>query len=305
MQLFRERTRPAEIISVMALLSGIVALFALVSGFFPFLTPFLMVIVPLAPAFVALVCPLKFLPLFLLTSFGASLGVAFFDFQALLFYLLPSLCVGALYGLLQKKNVSAILNLFLNGVLSTILLLGTLATSKGIYGLSFYDLFVALFPLMNPNYAPDIFLLFCFTYGLAETLLIYLFAKVVFSKFHLPTNEEIHPLWLPYLCGGISLVLGVPCYFFFLPGSYLCLGFVIFWSVVAFVEEVPYQRSWLWAIQVVLLFVSILLFALLYTKLLEDRGLLLSSIPFILSFLPNALNASLPRLCVKNKINKP
>ena len=161
-----------------------------------------------------------------------------------------------------------------------------------------------LWPFL-PNYAPDIFLLFCFTYGLAETLLIYLFAKAVFSKFHLPTNEEIHPLWLPYLCGGISLVLGVACYFFFLPGSYLCLGFVIFWSVVAFVEEVPYQRSWLWAIQVVLLFVSILLFALLYTKLLEDRGLLLSSIPFILSFLPNALNASLPPLCVKNKINKP
>lgn len=305
MRILKERSTPSEIVAAMALLSGAVALLSLLSGFFPFLTPFLMLVVPLASSLIALTCPLKWLWVFVLTAFLTSLGVAFFDFQTLLFYLLPSLLTGACFGAFWKKRLPALWNLFLNGVASTLMLLATLSLSKALYGVSFYDLLRALLPFGDPKYLSDVFLLFCFAYGLGQTAIVYVFLRMALEKLRIEENDSFRPKWGIYLCAGLSFAIGLGCAFFFVPGSYLCLGFLLFWTVASSVEEMPYRHMAFYLLDALGIFLSILLFALLYSRLPADTGLLLTAFPALFLLLVNGLNASLPPSRTKHKIEQP
>lgn len=305
MRFLRKRESPVEIIAVMALFSALDAVLSLLSAFFPAATAFLMLAVPLTSAFIAITCPLRALPLFVLSAFGTSLTVSFFDFQTLLFYLLPSLIVGAVYGLFEHLRVPALYHLFLEGIVAMGLFLLTLLVGKGIYGISFYDIFLQIASEEKQAYMSHVFLLFCFSYSLSQSLLTHLFSRLVFSKMKQEEPvDRLNPFW-SYLFAGISLA-GLIGFAFFSTGlAYLFLGFFFYWVLVTCVKEMPTQPKWMFFVELVALFVGVLLFAAFFRAMLEDKGLLLVGIPFALFLLINAANGALRAKRTGHKINEP
>lgn len=305
MHFLRARERPAEIIAVMALFSALDAALALLSAFFPAATAFLMLVVPLSSAFIAMTCPLKALPLFVLSAFGTSLAVSFFDFQTLLFYLLPALIIGAAYGLFERLRVPSIYHLFLEAILAMALFLLTLLLGKGIYGISFYDLFLQTASPEKQAYMSHVFLLFCYSYSLAQTLLTHLFTRLVFSKMKRQEPlDRLKPFW-PYLFASVSLIGIIGCSFVSAGFAYLFLGFFFYWVLVTCVKEMPTQPKWMLAPEIASIFISILIFAAFFSAIPEDKGLLLTGVPFAFFLAINAINGALRVKRARHKINEP
>ena len=116
--------------------------------------------------------------------------------------------------------------------------------------------------------------------------------------------DRLRSFW-PYLFALVSLAGIVCCSFFSAGFAYLFLGFFFYWVLVTCVKEMPAQPKWMLAPEIASLFVSVLLFAAFFSAVPEDKGLLLTGVPFALFLAINAINGALRAKRARHKINEP
>lgn len=303
MKWIRERTRKNEIIAEMAILSALVAALSAICAFFPWGMPILTFVAPVASVVIALTCPSKSLPIFVLVAFFVSSFTSFFDVQGLLFYLLPALILGAVYGYMLRKGYDFPSILFFSSLVSCALFFLSIPICKLIYGFSFYDVFASPILWGKSIYAPFIFPLFCLAYCFGQTLIAHLFVHIVFGKrIPLPTKDNPSPLFLQV--GAIASLTAMLFFTRVYVGvSYFALGCLVYFSLASFlsIEHVTKPQIFLYVLAI---FVSLLFFAVLYSLLPTGFGLLLLGIPFTLLLLINETYRALHKRPQGNKMEQ-
>jgi hypothetical protein len=106
MKVFSPRETSAQNIAYISIMASIDVVFALFATFFPFGAIFLMLLLPLPSAVAAYYCKNRYIPVYLLASIGLSLIATIWDFQLTLFYAIPAICSGTLYGFLKQKRLT-------------------------------------------------------------------------------------------------------------------------------------------------------------------------------------------------------
>ena len=302
MKFFRQRETPIENLTFLGISSALVALFSLASSFSVIASLALMLVLPLISSLTAIICKWRYLPLYLLVAILLSTLLSFASFQNEILFVLPSLAIGVVYGMLEKSKCPRSLSLFLCSLLEVGLFYISIACIQGFYEIDMVNFLLNLIGKAENESALVIFPTFVLAYGFAQIAITHLVFMFTFSRFELPEKKEF---LRPFYC-----VIGI---WFFLFGfvwtilnpmiGYFCLGLSLYWTVfamVAFFEKPLLIPSILLVLSVLIV---VLLAASLYRYMPMMSGLALYGFILLFANLVSFLNDLLLRKRKKDKIN--
>ena len=113
MRLIYQRKNLQKSIPLMALMAAINVIIAELAGLSLIASLFLVLCLPLTSAIVELCCKDRYFPIYAIATFGLSLGLTFWNMETTIFYVLPSILTGYIFGLLAKHKIPTIWSIFL------------------------------------------------------------------------------------------------------------------------------------------------------------------------------------------------
>ena len=279
MALLSERKTLTQNLTYMALMAAVNVVFSLLAAFFPFGALFLMIFLPAASAIVTYFCKPKFYVIYIVGAIALSLLVTLWDFQNTLFYTIPAIITGSLYGFLKRIKLTTGENIFLCA------LLGVGFSYLAILLIQlFYQVDMIAFLLQMIGAKGDLALLIVpaaiLVYNLMQKSLANLFIQVVSETFRIENKyTEIHEKLYPGF--ALFLFLLVLIFGFFFPeGAYFCLVGGLYWTTFAIAFLYPRKTKWFYAIDGGLAVVGLILFYVFYLRLDVATRLLLLALPF-------------------------
>ena len=245
MKLIYERKNLTKSIPLMALMAAINIIVAELAGLSPIVSLFLILVLPLTSAVVELCCKDRYFPIYAVATFGLSLALTFWNIETTIFYVLPSIITGYIFGLLAKYKIPVVWSI----------IAATLAQTAMSY---------ALIPLVNFIFQVDIILTFKTALGLKDMVyvdtmipsFIFVISLIQVSISQLIVSQELQKFGVIQISKdlseaisagiglGISLLI-IPFYFISLEFAYLFLMIALYFAIyktVMFVYEKKYYR---------------------------------------------------------------
>lgn len=266
MAFFRKKETPAQNLAFCALMASFDALLSLLGALLPLSSLFLMVLAPLISSFVGYFCKKRYHALYIFAALGVSIAVSAWDFQNTLFYLLPSLFSGIIYGYFLERKSPTSLSLFFVALVQFFFFFLSYYLVRWIYQIDMVEKILAVFgkPLSELSFCA--FLLLGLGYSFAGAAISHLVFSLIAPKIGISAVVDARLSFLPSLLGlcfgGISLA----CLFFLPPLGYFFFGLSLFWSLTSFIDFAPDLKWHHLALLGGLMFVSLMLFAFLYSK---------------------------------------
>ena len=232
MKMFSKRETLTENIALMALMSAINIIICVLLAFLNVFSIFLILVLPLISALVEIYCKDRYYLIYAFASLGLSLIATLWNIETTIFYLVPSLFTGYLFGLLAKKNIPSIYSILLTSLVQMGLTTGEIPLINFIFDVNIINTFKTFFKLNESTNVDVIIPSFIFTISLIEMSLSYLIISNELIKLKI---EEYENDKFDYLnCASLLLfsILSILFSFFSLETSYLffmiSLYFVIF-----------------------------------------------------------------------------
>ena len=232
MKMFSKRETLTENIALMALMSAINIIICVLLAFLNVFSIFLILVLPLISALVEIYCKDRYYLIYAFASLGLSLIATLWNIETTIFYLVPSLFTGYLFGLLAKKNIPSIYSILLTSLVQMGLTMGEIPLINFIFDVNIINTFKTFFKLNESTNVDVIIPSFIFTISLIEMSLSYLIISNELIKLKI---EEYENDKFDYLnCASLLLfsILSILFSLFSLETSYLffmiSLYFVIF-----------------------------------------------------------------------------
>lgn len=275
MKLIYERKNLTKSIPLMALMAAINIIVAELAGLSPIVSLFLILVLPLTSAIVELCCKDRYFPIYAVATFGLSLALTFWNLETTIFYVLPSIVTGYIFGLLAKHKIPVVWSI----------IAATLAQTAMSY---------ALIPLVNFIFQVDIILTFKTALGLKDMVnvdiivpsFIFAISLIQVSLSQLIVSQELQKFGIKeidktfseFVAAGIGLsisLLIIPFYFISLEFAYLFLMIALYFGIYKVVMFI-YEKKYYWLIPVgVSIAINIVLVALLNQYMKEASSFLL------------------------------
>jgi hypothetical protein len=277
----------------MALLGAIDAVFSLLATLIPFSDILVVLFLPLVSALSGCYLQGKYVPLYIVASIALCLIVSCYDLGAVLFYVIPAILSGSLYGFLIDKKIPVSLTIFVVALLEMGLNYLMLPLVEAIYQINMIDSMKAIFGFTYYKHIDDIVPMLIFGFSLAQTALSHFFIVGILENFKKQiTPENVYDRWKPIL-GILFGALGIGFAFVNVPSAYIFLAFSIYFgllSIPALIKPLPW---WVFLIFGFLEGGSIYAFAILNPFFPNDTSLLLSSLFFISLDTPSLISSLL------------
>ena len=295
MSVFRKRETPVENIAFLAICAGIDAVLSLVSALLPASALILMLVIPLTSAVASFYCKAKYFPIYLVASAGVCLAVSAWNISNTLFYVIPSLLVGAAYGFGIKNRLTSSFVLFICSVLSFGLFYASMLLVKALLEVDVQDSLLALVGLSDKEGAAIGFPLFIYGYSLAQMAIVHIFLQSEFAHLgNVEINENNVSKW--YCLPSFTFLGGaIGCAFISAKAAYLLLGLGIYWALYCLYDIALKKKPLPWIILGILVFVGWLGFAALYSALPAGNGLSILALPLLSIPITHFLNQVLLR----------
>ena len=301
MKFFSTRETPTQNLTFVALMAGFDAILCLVGAFVPLSSIFLMLLVPLVSAAVALFCQGRYIPIYIIGAIGVSLALSVWNIMNTVFYLIPGLLVGVTYGFLWKLKMPTSINVFAVTLLAFGLFYASIFLMKGLFdGVDMINVLLTFIGRGNDPISRQIFPLFAFCYSLAQIIITHIFVTYELQRMGIDDIEggKLVPFYPLIGIGFLTIGFGVG--FAYVPLAYFFLGLGIYWTACAGMDLYPRIHPFTFAFLALAIGVSILAFAGLYAKMPQSAGLLLLAVPFAGICLCSGANRLLLRLRDKN-----
>lgn len=279
--MFKKRETLTQNIAYMGLMAAINVIFVLLTYFVPFLIFVLVFILPFTSVVVTLFCEKKYLPIYMLATIGLCLIATMNNFSDTLFYVIPALISGVVFGLMVERKISPVWIIFTSTLITTGLSYAFVPLIEVIYGQNIINVFLTVFRVNEFQYIQ--FMVPCFIYliSLIQSILSYIFIKAELPKLGIIMEEKTD--YIPLLIGcGLSLFLiglSIPLfptfsYFFSLWLAYFASYFIVDLSLK--------KKTYILVCFGISISVTFVLFATLYTLIPIPFGFLLIDALFIL-----------------------
>ena len=291
MKFFSARETPTQNITFVALMAGFDAILCLIGAFLPLSSVFLMLLVPLVSAAVALFCKGRYIPIYVIGAIGVSLALSAWNIMNTVFYLIPGLLVGVAYGFLWKLKMPTSINVFATTLLAFGLFYASIYLMKLLFdGVDMINVLLTFIGRGNDPISRQIFPLFAFCYSLGQIIITHIFVTYELQRMGIEDIEG--GKLVPYypLIGAAFLGLGLGVGFAYVPLAYFFLGLGIYWAACAGMDVYPRIHPITFVFLALTIGGSILAFASLYSKMPQSAGLLLLAVPFSGICLCSAVN---------------
>lgn len=282
MKLFSERKTPIENLTLIAMVSALDAILALILSFVPFSSLFIVIFLPLCSAFLAMLCKWKYLPLYVLVACAVSLVASLHDIGMVIFYVMPAILAGTLYGFLSKKGVPTGLLIFFMGLLELGLNYLAIPIIRGLTEIDIISSFIILFNMSETSRCiiPAILLLF----SLSEASLCALTGHFVFAKIPIEgvKEEKSLPNFVMPMLGLLFIALTIVFLYVPLPElAFLSLGASIYFSILSIPNFFKKRPVYVYIVMVILTIVGFFLPSFLYQSAPTQTALCLFCLIFL------------------------
>lgn len=278
MKLIYKRETLVKSIPLMALMAAINIIVAELAGLSIIASIFLILILPLTSTIVEICCKDRYFPIYALATFGLSLALTFWNIETTIFYVLPSIITGYIFGLLAKLKLPTIWSIFAATLAQTAMMYGLIPLVNFVFQVDVITTFKAAFNLKEMVNVDIIVPSFIFLISLIQVSLSQIIVSQELQKFGFIEDQK----QISNLVGGLSGVffslLTIPFYFVSLEFAYLFLVFSIYFSVYSLLILIN-EKKFFYLIPIGgFLILTIILFALLQSYMKEASSFLLIGI---------------------------
>ena len=296
MRILKKQESLIQNIAYMGLMAAVNIVFIVMTYFIPFLLFVLVFVLPLCSAIICYYCKKVYFPIYFVVVTAICLLI---DFQDALFYVVPSLITGFIFGLLIEKRVPTIFVILIITIVQFGLSLISIPLIELITKRNIVNDMAELFKLSDYEYLGFIKFAFIFFIAFIQTILTYLVMRSELIKFGMRFNDVVEKgivldvFSIVFVGTSILFALLVPeiCYIFLIIAFIICFYHII---------KLDYQHYKLYIIEFsIISLITIFFVAGLYVLINKPLGLLLFGIfPVLISI------ACIINFCLLSKRNK-
>ena len=273
MEVFNKKDTLTKTITFMALFAAINVVLSLPTIFVPYLSVILIIFLPLTSAIVEVACEDKYFPIYALGTLGLCFAVMFWNIDFAIFYIVPSIVTGYLFGLMVKKHVAPLWSILAATAAQTALSFLFVPLMELITERNFIDDVVAILNLIGFESASKYVILTFFVVSLVQIILSYIATTAELKRFGIePEKIEKIPSIIPYVIFGIIL-LSIPAFIIYNGVGILFVAlslFFAFFLVYKFVVEKQVKKLIIFGAAIL---VNVFVFAIFF-PLLADATIL-------------------------------
>lgn len=296
MRLLKKQETIVQNIAYMGMMAAVNIVFVVMTYFIPFLLFVLVFLLPLCSAIISFYCKKIYFPFYFVVVTAICLLI---DFSDALFYVVPSLITGFIFGMMIEKKIPSIFIIATITVVQFGLSLLSIPLIELITKRNIVDDMAALFKLIDFEYLAYLKYTFIFFVAFTQTILSYLVMRSELIKFGMEFNDIIEKTIILDIVSivfiGLSVLFG-----FLVPEICFIFIFIAIMFVVYRLIKLDYRNYKLYVIELVIIILSSIFFvAGLYRFITKPLGLLLFGIfPLLISL------ACIINFCLLSKRNK-
>lgn len=269
-------------ITYMALMAAINVIFVLLTTLVPFLVFLIVFVLPLTSTIVTLHCRKRYFPIYAVATIGLCLLCTIWKIDDTIFYIIPSIISGFVFGFLVEKKVPSFWIILSTTLLQIGFTYASIPLIKLMTGRNIIEDFATVFLIKDFIYLDYVTPCFIFFLALAQQILAFVIIREELPKFGYELNE---PKNIP-LSLGISIMIaisfGVLFAFIYGPIAYLFTLIALFLSVYAITYLVLENKVIIYIFLGVSVIVSFFLFGVFYSMVKAPLGLLFINILFFI-----------------------
>ena len=261
----------------------------------PLLSILLIIFLPLTSAVVEVMCKDRWFPIYAFATIGLSIVVSLHSIDFTIFYIVPSIFTGYIFGLFSKKNFPAMFAIFFATVIQTGLSFAFIPLLQIITGSNLIDTFAKIFGISDRFWFDNLILLFFFLIALIQIILSFIVVKNELEKFGQKSTWKLNQVnFANYSVLGCT-ILSVVFSFFYTPMMFLFIGVAYYFVVFVVAEQLQTNNTKCLILDGTFVFISMLLYAILNKYIKDEFEFLLMLIPALLISLTSILDSFLKK----------
>ena len=263
-------------------MAAINLVFVLLTTFIPVLFFLIVFVLPLTSVIVTLHCQKRYFPIYAITTIGLCLLCTIWKIDDTIFYVIPSIISGFVFGLSIEKKVPSFWIILATTLIQIGFTYASIPLIKLMTGRDIIYDFATVFGINDFIYLDYITPCFIYFLALAQQILAFVIIREELPKFGFELNEPTNiPLSLAISIAS-SIVLTVIFAFIYGPIAYLFTLVGLFLSIYAVVYLVLEYNKLVYILLGVSLGLSIFLFAIFYPMVPVPLGMLFLNILFFM-----------------------
>ena len=277
MPLIQERKTPAQNIAFLGILAGVVVVLSVLGGFLPVVSFLVVFILAAASALGTRITSIRYSLPFMIAASLLSVAASFFNLTEALFYFVPSILAGGIYGIMSRNKLPLSLAIFVGAVLTLAFNYAAFFFIKGVYEIDIIEDSLKILGLAENTHVRPAIPAFLLGIGLAEMVLSHILIGIFYERFSLNTEEGWSVILIPSLAVFFS-GLGVGIGFVSFPVGLAFVVSGVFFGIMSVYYLLTACDKLLWILSGVAVLVGIFLFATLHRFMPEGSGILLASL---------------------------
>lgn len=243
MKLFQKRETLLQNMALMGIMAAINIIVAVLAAFFPVISILLVLILPLSSTLVEIFCKDKYYPIYAFATIGLSLVATLWNMETTIFYIIPSIATGYIFGLMSKKNIPSIYSILAASVLQAGITIAFIPFINFVFDVDFIDTFLTFFKVSDFEYVRDFVLAFIFAISSVQITLSYIIVSNEIKKFGIEPNERCKYPLIYQIGAMVFALLEIPFAYFYVPASYLCMMISLYLGIFILVDFI-YDKKW-------------------------------------------------------------
>ncbi|MBE6135902.1 MAG: hypothetical protein E7181_01380 [Erysipelotrichaceae bacterium] len=279
--MFKKRETLTQNIAYMGLMAAINVIFVLLTYFVPFLIFLLVFVLPLTSVVVTIFCQKKYIPIYVLATIGLCLIATINNFSDTLFYVIPALISGVVFGLLLEKKIPPVWIIFVSSLLTTGLSYAFVPLIELIYNQNIINVFLTIFKVNDFQYIYYMVPCFIYLISLIQSILSYIFIRSELPKLGIVVSDETRfpPLLIASAITLILIGISIPL---FPELSYLFSMWLIYFSCYILINLLLLKKTYIYVVLGLSVIVTFVLFGTLFKSIPNPFGFLLIDSLFLL-----------------------
>ena len=177
MELFKKRETVLQNMTFIGIMAAINCILLYLTSLLPYLLILLTLILPFVNLMVCILCKKRFYPLYSIVTIGLCFIVSFNAISNIIFYIVPALLSGFIFGVCIEKEISPAYSILYSGFTYVICSYANMLICEFIINQPIQDLYFSIFNLNDFPFKNYLISLFMFIIGIIQSTLSYAFIK--------------------------------------------------------------------------------------------------------------------------------
>lgn len=279
-----KKTTLIRTICFMAFFVAINVICSLLSVYVPVVSIILIIFLPLTSAVVEINCKDRYFPIYALATIGLSIVVGLSQIDFTIFYIIPSIFTGYIFGLISKKNFPDMFAIFFASLIQTGLSLAFIPLINVVSGTNLFDFIAKILKISDRFWFNTLIVLLFFLVSLIQTILSFIVVDNELKKMGIKNTQNNENNLVANICVFFSAVLTLVFGFFLVKIAYLFMAFAFYFVAFIILSEIKKNKIVLLVVDAGMLLLGIFIYAFTYQLLpIGTDFLLFATIPTLIS----------------------